>query len=184
MTLALANDFEIRYAVPTDIDGVMKLEIQSFDIGIQEKESVFLRRIDCFSFGFLVLIDKSSDQMIGYVCAELWPYKEFVSKSSFALNHEISDHDENGSEIYISSMAIGRQYRNKGLGQYLFKECIERIRVAYPNVDSAILIVNETWASARKIYRKQDFHEIDKLNDFFYPAHKAPQAAIVMRRSF
>ncbi|MHB8914719.1 MAG: GNAT family N-acetyltransferase [Thiobacillus sp.] len=177
--------FEVRMASLVDIDNVMGLELNGFDIGIQERQEIFLGRITYFPEGFLILINKNSGETVGYVCSEIWDYQPFVSEYFFEVDHDIRNtHNSKGSELYISSMTIRPDYRSRGLGKFLFSECIRRIRVAYPNIKSATLMVNETWVYAKKIYDRLGFNEINRIHNFFTPVDKAPQASIIMRKTF
>jgi ribosomal-protein-alanine N-acetyltransferase len=177
------NNFKITPARESDIKEIMTVELAGFPKGIVEREDVFLERINIFPDGFLLVTDLVSGNIIGYICSEIWNRRDPVEKSMFTLNHGIQGlHDSNGDEIYISSMSTLPAYRNNGIGRWLFNSCIDRLVVAHPNLQSAILIVNETWTHARKIYVRAGFQELLSIEGFFTPDNEMPQAAIVMRR--
>lgn len=177
------NNYEITPARMSDIKEIMAVELSGFAAGIVEREEVFLERIDVFPDGFLLVKNLARGKIIGYICSEIWHRRDPVQKNMFTLNHGIRGlHDSNGDEIYISSMSILPAYRSKGIGSLLFNSCIDRLVEAHPNLRSTILIVNETWTHARKIYLRAGFEELFSIDGFFTPINEAPQAAIVMRR--
>lgn len=178
------DNFEIVSATIADIDQIMAVERAGFEKGIVEKKDVFAKRIRAFPAGFLCLKISDSSQMIGYISSEIWPLKNPVVPEMFTLNHDIShSHKTNGEELYVSSMTIVPEFRNKGLGRKLFEECISRIRVKYTAIKSTILIVNETWEYANRIYLSSGFVELFRIPNFFLPANGLPQTAIVMRKN-
>lgn len=170
-------------ALPENLDEIMGLEHQGFPPGIAERPDVFLERLKVFPDGFLVARPQPDSPLIGYVCSELWEFSDPVDLQSFELNHGIeSTHKIHGDEIYVSSMTINPALRAKGYGRALFTGCLNHLAGKYPNVRSALLIVNETWTHARNIYGSEGFQEIDRIKDFFTPEGVTPQDAIVMRR--
>lgn len=163
-----------------DLSKIMELEDLGFQKGIREKKQVFEERISCFPEGFLVIKDDS--EIMGYISAEIWSYSEFINKEMFALGHSINSfHIDKGEEIYISSMAIHPKYRGMGLGRMLFEELIERLKSKYITIFSAILIVNEAWINARKIYEGAGFKTIAVIEEFFTLSGGVLQDALVMR---
>jgi len=180
-----------------DIEGIMKVEKEAFHLGIVEKEEVFLERIDAFSEGFLVLeenkeaIEKNKqiatgENIIGYVCGELWSYKEDPKDYTFTLGHSIKEVlDVEGTELYIASMGLLKDSRRSGLGRKMFLNYIEFMKKQFPHIKSVILMVCESWIGPRKIYKEAGFIEIGEEKDFFdfgtgYPKEKG----IIMRRFF
>lgn len=167
-----------------DIEEIMSLELLGFSPGIIERPDVFLDRVKYFPDGFLVAREKVDGRAIGYICSEIWTRHKVVDEGMFTLNHDIeSSHNPKGTEIYISSMTIHPEFRNRGLGGVLFSTCINNlIANINPRICSAILIVNETWKHAKQIYVKDGFVELFRIEGFFTPNGTHPQAAIVMRR--
>ena len=177
------EDFSLDTATVRDIDEIMGLEVLGFKSGIVERADVFLGRIEHFPDGFLIIRDRSSKRAIGYISSEIWPRHEVIRKQMFTINHGIEEtHSFLGSEIYVTSMTIHPDFRGSGLGAYLFSECIRRLKILYPKINSSVLIVNETWVNAKKIYDKEGFIELFRINGFFTPNGESPQDAIVMRK--
>jgi ribosomal-protein-alanine N-acetyltransferase len=175
--------FQVREANLADIDVIMTLESSGFAIGIREKREVFLGRIATFPQGFMIASDGMTSDVFGYICGELWPFRMSVTEKDFAVDHNISvAHASAGSELYISSMTIRPDYRNRRLGAWLFVKCIEHAREACPQIASVILMVNDTWTHARRIYASQGFAEIAHFPDFFQPVGIPAQGASIMRR--
>ncbi len=170
-------------AKPDDLEEIMSLELLGFPPGIIERSDVFLDRVKFFPKGFLIAREKVGGRAIGYICSEVWMRREVVEEGMFTLNHGIeTTHNPEGTEIYISSMTIHPEFRNRGLGRLLFLTCIDNLININPEICSAILVVNETWAHAKQIYEKEGFVELFRMKDFFTPDGVHPQAAIVMRR--
>jgi ribosomal protein S18 acetylase RimI-like enzyme len=88
-----------------------------------------------------------------------------------------------GTELYITSMTISPAFRGKGLGSQLFLGCINRIAAAYPQLTSALLLVNESWRHARSIYESAGFREVVRFKNFFNPDGNTHEDGIVMRCS-
>lgn len=182
-TVNLPIEVAIEAASITDLPEIMFLEKNGFAAGIVEDEKVFSQRIATYSDGFLLMRSRSDRKIIGYICSEIWQYSESVNAESFKLNHDISSrHSTSGDELYISSMTILSEFRGTGLGKRLFTECLSRAKKMFPGIKSSILIVNETWTNARRIYLASGFFEIGRIPGFFTPNGLVPQDAIIMRK--
>ena len=178
------EDLLLETATEQDIDEIMDLEVLGFKPGVVERADVFLGRIKHFPDGFLLIRDPSSKKALGYISSEMWVRHEAIKEEMFTLNHGIEEtHSFFGSEIYVTSMTIHPDYRGTGLGAFLFSECIRKLKNIYPNINSSVLIVNETWVNAKKIYDKEGFIELFRICGFFTPDGEAPQDAIVMRKA-
>lgn len=175
---------DTREACDADIDDIMALEESGFGLGIRETREVFSNRIRAFPAGFLMLVDPSRGGIsIGYICSELWEFRATVGPQSFEVNHDIStSHRREGTELYISSMTVLPALRGQGAGSFLFERCINHVRERHPIVGSVILMVNETWEHARRIYVHNGFSQIARFEGFFHPVGKESQAAIIMRK--
>lgn len=155
----------IRTAKISDIDAIMKIEREAFDVCIQEKESVFLERIELFNDGFFVL--EEDGFVCGYFSSELWNFLEERTEADFSLGHDIGKcHSNSGDELYISSFALLQEMRGKGAGKYLFHEAIKRILAKY-SLKSIILLVSASWQNAEKMYSESGFNYATRLSDFF-----------------
>lgn len=177
------EEYLLKEAGIGDIEAVMAIEKRGFVSGIGEERQVFLDRIAAFPAGFLLLVESKSGKPVGYFASEIWRKDCRLDADLFFLNHDIRKaHDPAGELLYISSMSVLPERRGSGLGRFLFGSCVERLSAAFPGLEEAVLIVNETWTSARNIYAKEGFREISSLEGFFAPSGGARQAAIVMAK--
>lgn len=173
-------------AQPFDIFQIMNIERQSFIPKIQEKKRIFEKRLKIFPEGFLLLADCSDDVILknktalicGYLCAEKWDTlpdfanldekSEKLLKKRFSLSHNPAlTHKTNGSILYVSSFALLKEYRGKGLGQKFFLNSLAALCASHSEIKKVVLLVNEDWKNARKIYEKIGFRESYTLKDFF-----------------
>jgi len=172
-----------REAKSSDIDNIMYLEEKCFNIYTQESKDVYENRIKYFPEGFIVLEDNNT--FCGAVSSEIWNYRENVFLKDFTLGHSIKEQlDLNGNELYISSIGILPQYRSNGYGKKLFNELVSHIKMLFPKVTKGILLLNETWIHAMKIYQDFGFQYVCEFPDFFTADDKSNQKAIVMRKAF
>ena len=177
------NNLKIRNAKINDIEKILEIEHNSFAKNICEDKQVFIDRIETFNKGFLVA--EYENEIIGYICSEIWTYNETIKENSFLLNHSIKEsHKATGDELYISSFAISPKARKYGIGKILFNYLINNVDKLVVNPKSLLLVVAENWTSARNIYIKKGFHEICILKEFFDYNNIEPFKAdgIVMRK--
>lgn len=159
--------FALRQAFVSDIQDIMNVEAEAFVTPIREKEEVFVERITVFPQGFFVLIDEDTNKVCGYFASERWESYALTS-DDFLLDHSARErHKNNGSYVYISSMGILQAYRGKGLGTYLFTESCNTLAKTLTDVKAFVLLVNEQWKSALKIYREYGFVQKGVLEKFF-----------------
>lgn len=171
-------------AQPFDIFSIMNIERQSFIPAIQEKKRVFERRLRLFPEGFLILADCDDELVLknkvalvcGYLCSEKWDSEEFAAaakderllRKRFALNHNISHtHKTGGSVLYVSSLALLKEYRGKGLGERFFVNSVAALCASLGGIKKIVLLVNSEWENALRIYRKLGFAEDFVLKGFF-----------------
>lgn len=172
-----------RQAELLDLDDIMQIEHASFLPGVIERRDVFAWRIRAFPDGFLLLCQEGSAVPCGYICSEIWEYKEVLLPKDFELNHLPQErHRPAGEEIYISSMALAPEVRHRGFGRYLFNELLSRVAVGFPHVQRAVLVVSEQWKAAQRIYLSAGFRITFKFPGFFKPDGCAVETGIVMRR--
>jgi len=175
--------FIIDRAEPADLGAVMELERSSFAAGVVEDEAVFRARMETFPEGFVILRDAESGAAAGYLCAERWEADPGDEAGGFALGHDPAEHyAPDGPVLYTASMAVSPAYRGAGLGALLFSRGRERILQAAPGIDSELLIVNEDWTGARRIYERAGFTARAALSAFFAAPDGTRRAAIVMER--
>lgn len=159
--------FTIRNALPADLDAIMRIEREAFIPLIQEAAETFAERLSVFPEGFFLLEAENTGEVCGYFCSELWDAPHTDGRF-FALGHSAKNfHTSTGSTLYISSMGILPEQRGKGLGRKLFTEACTRTAALLPQIRTMLLIVNEQWLSARKIYASTGFVETERLPDFF-----------------
>jgi ribosomal-protein-alanine N-acetyltransferase len=169
-----------RSAILSDIENILKLEEKCFNALTREKKEVYLERIEVFPDGFIVL--ERDKQFIGAISSEIWQYVADIQRSAFTLDHSIKKQiDLTGDELYISSIGILPEYRKYGFGEALFDALIRNIKLKYPNVTHGILLINEEWKAARKIYEKNNFKEYAIFEDFFISEDGTKKNGIVMR---
>lgn len=177
----------LRLATLNDIDSIMAIEKVSFSVGIRENRDVYLDRLRTFADGFYLLCDNSfssNNSVIGYLCSEIWP-SDVISNiynvisqekkgeadslsTFFALSHSASSrHTTTGSVLYISSTGILPKYRGQKIGKRFFLGAVSRLCRNYPAVLTIVLVVNESWQAARKIYQRSGFTEIATIPSFF-----------------
>ena len=190
-------------AQPFDINAIMNIERQSFIPAIQEKKRVFEKRLKLFPEGFLVLADCSEEIVLknktalvcGYLCAEKWDslpdFEELRSLSEkeqksalkriekrFALGHNpLHTHKTSGSILYVSSFALLKDYRGKGLGEKFFKNSLAALCAANPEIKKVVLLVDSEWQAALKIYEKLGFQKVFELKEFFPTIQKKVNAS-------
>jgi len=171
---------QAREARITDIENIMLLEKACFNEFTQESEDVYMERIICFPQGFIILED--SKRFIGAVSSEIWDYTENILRDTFSLGHSIRNSlSLYGTELYISSIGIFPEYRKKGYGKILFSHLIDNIKRKFPMVKSGILMINEEWGYARRIYIENGFKDIAIFEDFFIGHDNSKKKAIIMR---
>ena len=129
---------------------------------------------------------KESARIFGYLCSEKWNaatsdnYTAQVSlpanpadpffEEFFRLGHSIEKaHSNGGNILYISSFAILSDFRGKKLGNKLFSQALQFIlqKNENQNIKTVLLLVNEKWKSALKIYKNYGFNEVRKITGIF-----------------
>lgn len=158
-----------------DIDSIMMIERGAFIPQIQEKQKIFEERLKIFANGFFVLADTSEEIILknkkalvaGYFSSEIWNYVP-GDDNFFALNHSPSKtHNKNGKVLYVSSFALLPQYKGLGHGKKLFESSLKTICTSFPQLETVLLLVNEQWTSAKKIYSALGFKILRTIKDFF-----------------
>lgn len=168
--------FSLKNASASDIDDIMKIERDAFAPDIQEAESVFQRRIEFFSEGFVLFVDTTSGKTAGYLCSERWKSPE-LSGNALTVGHDIlSAHVPDGNTLYISSFALLKEYRGRGYGRELFSRAVAHIK-RRTGILYQVLLVNEEWNSARRIYSSCGFSETGRV-----PGAFPGSAGVMMRR--
>ena len=168
-------------ATAADLDRIMELERQGFATGHLEPRAVYAQRIDAFPQGSLMAWRGA--ECVGCVFSEIWRAIPQPDATHFTLGHDIRErHDPvAGTELYISSMTLSPAVRGQGLGATLLLGCLEHVTKAFPQLQSALLLVNAVWTPARRIYTGVGFVEIASLVGFF-ETDGSQQDGLVMRR--
>lgn len=157
----------------------------------------FLALADCSDE--IVLKNKVA-LVCGYLCAEKWDslsdFEELRSLSGvemsekeqksalkriekrFALGHNpLLTHKTNGCYLYVSSFALLKEYRGKGLGEKFFKNSLAALCAANPEIKKVVLLVDSEWQTALKIYEKLGFQKVFELKEFFPTIQKKVNAS-------
>ena len=187
---------KIRTANLLDIDSIMNIENRSFIPQVREERQVFLRRLEVFPQGFILLVDDSgsfknvgsdegakNNNICGYLCTERWE-KMPESPEIFCVGHDISlAHSPVGSVLYISSFAVLPEFRGSGIGGKFFCSALNYIEESVQNLTSQVLLVNENWPGARHIYKKNGFSECFSVKNAFQDEFFELQTGIVMKKT-
>ncbi|MES2205953.1 MAG: GNAT family N-acetyltransferase [Pseudomonadota bacterium] len=178
----LINQLHLRKATYDDLDDIMRFETRGFSPGNQEERSVYEERIATFAEG--AWISEYDRKPVGCIFSEIWCTRDMLTSNDFELGHSSSNrHDPvYGTELYISSMTIDPIYRGQKFGFQLFNGCIQRVSMRYPQINSALLLVNEHWVQAHDIYKASKFHEVMRVSQFFVPYPDVYEDGIVMRK--
>jgi ribosomal-protein-alanine N-acetyltransferase len=164
----------------SDIEDIMELEEKCFNKYTRERKEVYIERIEVFPDGFIIL--ENDKKFIGAVSSEIWQYVPCIDRNTFKLGHSIKNQIKlEGDELYISSIGILPVYRGQGFGEELFFELLKNIKLKYPRVNHGILLLNEEWKYAKKIYLKNNFNECTILPRFFKSDDGTKKDGIVMR---
>jgi len=175
------DKYSIEPVRPDDIGAIMELESGGFHAGIREAEAVFLSRFAVFPDGFVAL--RSGDSVLGYLCCERWADVRPDDAAGFELGHDpVPRHAPEGTVLYLASMTVDPHRRGAGLGAFLFGEGRASIHRAVPGLAVEILLVNEAWTGARRIYEAAGFGTEGSLPAFFPSPEGPPSAGIVMSR--
>jgi len=178
----MSNALRLMLASFSDLDRIMDLERQGFAAGHREERAAYVQRISAFPQGSLMAW-RGSD-CVGCVFSEIWRAAPELDVAHFRLGHDIRErHDPvNGTELYISSMTLSPSVRGQGLGTPLLLGCLAHVAQAFPQVETAVLLVNATWAPARRIYAGVGFVEVACFSGFFNAGDGSRQDGIAMRR--
>jgi len=177
------NTLHLTEATITDLDRIMDLERQGFAAGHREERAAYAQRIAAFPQGSLMAW--RGENCVGCVFSEIWRAAPEPEAAHFTLGHDIRErHDPvNGTELYISSMTLAPSVRGQGLGAPLLLGCLAHVAQAFPQLKTAVLLVNADWAPARRIYSGVGFVEVARFGGFFDAGDGTRQDGIVMRRS-
>ncbi|GAA5165844.1 GNAT family N-acetyltransferase [Viridibacterium curvum] len=171
----------LRKATVADLDLIMEMERAGFAAGDSEAREVYAHRIAHFPQGSLMAM--CGDRVAGCLFAEIWADEAALVAADFALGHDIrARHVPTGRVLYIASMTLMPAFRGRGLGGELLESGIAHIMTRHPQLREALLLVNETWTFARRIYTAAGFTECGRLPGFFQPDAHTAQDGIVMRR--
>ena len=86
----------------------------------------------------------------------------------FDLGHNpLYTHKNDGSCLYVSSFALLKEYRGKGLGEKFFVNSLAALCSSMSGIKKVLLLVDSEWENALKIYRKHGFEKVFELKNFF-----------------
>ena len=147
------------------LDFLMETESQSFVSELQEKRETYFNRINTFpEYVFLFFDDENN--YFGYFCGELLN-KIPETAEEIAFDHTPCNTSD-GHVFYISSFAINKKYRKMHLGKIMFTKVFEILQKD-SKIQEMILLVNEKWESARRIYEGCGFKIINTFENVFPP---------------
>jgi len=175
------HSLELKNAQIRDLPVILKLEKEGFLPGIQEKEDVFIQRLKFFPQGFFLVYERN--MILGYINFEIWERKASWETYPFQLNHHIAGVlNIHGPILYLASMTISPLVRGKKVGTWLLRRGVERMIQDFPQLEEVILVVNEQWKGAQKIYLSMGFRVLGKIEGFFTAEAMNTSAALVMRK--
>lgn len=177
------QSLHFKEATSQHLDQILAMEEVGFAPGNRERKEVYEQRIETFPQGSLMAYVGS--ECVGCFFSEIWRFTPVPTVEHFALGHDIRHrHDPlRGTELYVTSMTVAPPFRGCGLGKELFSGGISQVARMYPQMKTALLLVNETWHNARKIYAAAGFREITTLRHFFNPEEGVHENGIAMRRA-
>lgn len=176
------SEIFLRSATLEDLPEIMQMEELGFEIGNREYADVYVERISVFPDGSL--ISETDGEICGCIFMEIWRHNGKFNLSDFALGHSIRNvhRPSDGNYLYIASMTIKPAFRGLSIGRRLFSISISRVKHKYANIRNEVLLVNETWRHARRIYSDCGFSEYTTLKEFFNPSKGVRQDGIIMTR--
>jgi ribosomal-protein-alanine N-acetyltransferase len=172
----------IRRATAADLPAVMRIETVSYNIFTREAVEVYQERLAVFPEGFLVA---EEGEVVGALSSEIWRGTDADSfhAEQFSLGHSAAGRlDREGEALYLSSIALSPAARGRGIGKRLFRALPEYLRGEFPRLRETVLLVNETWSAARRLYQSEGFTEAARFPGFFKGDDGTPQDGIVMRK--
>ncbi|GAB2180512.1 hypothetical protein DLREEDagrD3_07350 [Denitratisoma sp. agr-D3] len=175
-------ELTLRNAEKADLDGIMALETLGFDPAFHESRAVYQQRIETFPQGAIMAV--VGGKVAGCFFSEIWRREDAALADSFRLGHDIRErHDPvAGTVLYVASMTLDPALRGGGRGMGFFQACLARVGAAHPALSRAVLLVNEHWTAARRIYAKAGFVEDGRLTGFFRGNDGTAGDGIVMSR--
>lgn len=172
-------NYIFKQMTTNDLEKVMEIEKLSFTPETWEDQTVYNNRLSTFPQGNLTIW--LNNELIGFICSELWIYASDYPKESFTLSHDIKAyHSYLGSELYISSFAISPNFRG-GLGKQIFNDFIKLISNSY-YLKSSILLVSDEWEKAKNIYTHMGYRKISSIDNFFIGQHGKQWNGVIMRK--
>lgn len=161
ITQLLYEGFTIEHL----LDLLMDTEAQSFVPLLQENRETYKKRIAAYPDYIYFFYDENNNYF-GYFCGEFLNKVPENSKE-IAFNH-IPVTGKGRGIFYISSFAINKNYRQKHLGKTMF-EMVFNILIRDSSIKEMVLLVNEKWGSARRIYETFGFKVINEFPKVFPP---------------
>lgn len=141
---------QIRKLKESDLENVILIEKMIFGY-IAENEEVILSRIKTFNQGCLGVFKKN--KLIGYCSSEIWN-----KYNKIELNVEAEkNHNANGTILYITSLAVLKEFQNKKIGTKLLKNLVNLAKKL--NLKSIYLRTSK----AEKFYEKNGFKKIRRV---------------------
>ncbi len=105
---------------------------------------------------------------IGYGCWVLWRDEELVGYLFYS---------EAVQEAHVLNLCIRPSYRRQGLGQYLMRHLLDRLRLS--DAETVFLEVRVSNRAALRLYEALGFNGIGERKNY-YPNHQGRENALVM----
>lgn len=170
-----------RRATLKDLKDILIIEDDSFPLGIKESKELYTDRIQVFPEGNTIC--EINGKCVGCICTEIWQVRHYFYKELFMEENSINRlHSPYGNTLYISTFALLKNYRGKGIGKALFEEHIKHVTKSFPKISKQLLVVGEPWKPAQTTYKKHGFKPVPYiiLQGYFEPKEKEPFDGIVM----
>jgi ribosomal protein S18 acetylase RimI-like enzyme len=97
-----------------------------------------------------------NDKEIGSVIGEIWSYKDKLTHQDFK-NFKLRN--KTGTELYIHSLYVAPEFRNKGIGRKLMNSILNYAR-RINKINSSLLYVDVNTGSAQHLYKNMNYEKI------------------------
>jgi len=155
----LLDEIIISRCAENQIRSVYQIE-SAVEHGNAATEHTLKERLNMFNDGFLLAVNKSTNEIVGYIESVIWNdfnFSTFEEIRNFPLYYDVS-----GNVLYIIFVAVTETYRNKGVCAKLLEE-IEKVATKYNNVEKIKLVAKDGLV---ELYSKFQYHEVRPLHDF------------------
>ena len=149
----------VRYAKLEDLEIICSMEQVAYKAGDEDKPEHIKYRIENANSYFLVFVDNTKKQIIGYINGIVTKERDYNKKL-------LNMNDDNGNTLCIHSFVLDINFRRNGLGKKILEYYISYIKNSFKNIQLIILISKEELA--KKFYSKFGFTIYNKIYDDWY----------------